>query len=208
MNIRPKLSAEEMRERILDVAVEHFRRIGYAKTAVADIANAMGMSPANVYRFFPSKRAINDALCARLMAQAEALLQSILSRPEPAATRLAALIVELHRHNKATLTQEHRLFDMVEVAMQENWPAIDAHCQRIVGHLARLIAEGIAAGEFRVVPVEDFALTAFEAVAKVMHPTMIAQNARFHDVDQEDQARRLAGLVLAALRPCLSQNDQ
>jgi hypothetical protein len=46
----------------------------------------------------------------------------------------------------------------------------------------------------------DFAETAFNATAKVFHPTMIAQCARFGD-DQEDQARRIANLILAALRP-------
>lgn len=47
-----------MRAHILEVAEEHFRHIGYHKTSVADIASQLGMSPANVYRFFPSRDAI------------------------------------------------------------------------------------------------------------------------------------------------------
>jgi AcrR family transcriptional regulator len=39
--------------------------MGYQKTAVADIARELGMSPANVYRFFPSKSAINEATRTR-----------------------------------------------------------------------------------------------------------------------------------------------
>lgn len=200
MNIRQRLSPEDMRERILVVAEEHFRRIGYAKTAVADIAAALGMSPANIYRFFPSKLAINDALCAKLMRETDALMEAIVARPEPASARLRALVVELHRHNKAKLTNEHRLFDMVEVAMEENWPAIEAHCECLVCQIAKLVQDGIDAGEFRTVNVQEFANTAFEAAAKAIHPTMIAQCARF-ETDQEDQARRLAGLILDALRP-------
>lgn len=200
MNIRQKLSAEDMRERILTVAEEHFRRIGYAKTAVADIAGAMGMSPANVYRFFPSKLAINNALCARIMQETDALMREIAGRPAPASERLISLVVELHRHNKAKLTDEHRLFDMVEVAMEENWPAIEQHCECVVCQIARIVSDGVASGEFRSVDVPEFAKTAFEAAAKAIHPTMIAQCARF-ETDQEDQARRIAGLILAALRP-------
>ena len=200
MNIRQKISADDMRERILVVAEKHFRRIGYAKTAVADIAQAMGMSPANVYRFFPSKLAINDALCAKVMRETDALISGIVERQAPASERLVALVVELHRHNKEKLTNEHRLFDMVEVAMEENWPAIEAHCESVVSQMARLVGEGMAAGEFRTVDPADFAETAFSATAKVFHPTMIAQSARCGD-DQEDQARRVAQLILAALRP-------
>jgi AcrR family transcriptional regulator len=36
---------DEVRARILDVAEEHFRRVGHRKTSVADIASELGMSP-------------------------------------------------------------------------------------------------------------------------------------------------------------------
>lgn len=198
MNIRQKLTPDDMRERIIVVAEEHFRRIGYSKTAVADIAAALGMSPANVYRFFPSKGAINDAICAKMMREVEALLQAIVAREASASTRLTMLFVELNRHNKATLTDEHRLHDMVEVAMAENWPAIDAHCRAVVGHIAAIVRAGVDSGEFRNVDPESFAETAFCAAAKIFHPTLIAHGA---DEDQQSLAERLAQLVLDALRP-------
>jgi AcrR family transcriptional regulator len=197
MNIRQKLSAEDMRERILVVAEEHFRRIGYAKTAVADIAAAMHMSPANVYRFFPSKLAINDAICGKLMAEIDRLMESICKRDEPAPSRLRMLFVELHRFNKTRLTDEHRLFDMVEVAMAESWPAIEAHCTSVAECIGHIIASGVARGEFRSVDVPSYAETVFNASAKIFHPTLIAQCA---DEDQIKQANDLADLVIASLR--------
>jgi len=42
-----------------------------AKTAVADIAAELAMSPANVYRFFPSKSAIVEAICQRCLSELE-----------------------------------------------------------------------------------------------------------------------------------------
>lgn len=198
MSVRQRLSADDMRERIVTVAEEQFRRVGYAKTAVADIAGALGMSPANVYRFFPSKLAINDAICGRIMREVEAMMGGIVARPAPASARLRALFIELNRHNKATLTHEHRLHDMVEVAMAENWPAVETHCESVVRHIAHIVADGVAAGEFRAVDVPHFAETAFYASAKIFHPTLIAHCA---DEDQTDQAERLAQLVIDALRP-------
>lgn len=198
MNIRHRLSAEATRERIIAVAEEHFRRVGYAKTAVADIAAALGMSPANIYRFFPSKSAINDAICAKMMHEVDDMAREILARPLPAPEKLRVFLLELHRHNKSTLTHEHRIHDMVEVAMAENWPAIEAHCDSMVGVLAQIIGEGIRSGHFRAVPLPEFAETAFEASAKIIHPTLIAHCA---DEDQEEQAGRLTDLILAALRP-------
>ena len=64
MNAQTKTKPDDTRARIIETAEALFRRLGFAKTAVADIAGELGMSPANVYRFFPSKNAIVEAICA------------------------------------------------------------------------------------------------------------------------------------------------
>jgi AcrR family transcriptional regulator len=201
MNIRQKITPEDMRERIVSVAEEHFRRVGYAKTAVADIAAALGMSPANVYRFFPSKSAINNAICQRMMAEVGQMIAGIAARDLPPPEKVTAFFAELHRYYRATLINEHRLHDMVEVAMAENWPSIEAHCQAMVMELAGIIAEGVANGAFRAVDPAEFAQTAFEAGAKVLHPTLIAQGLGCPSGQQDDQVARITALILAALRP-------
>lgn len=205
MSIRQKITPADTRERIVSVAEEHFRRIGYAKTTVADIATALGMSPANVYRFFASKGAINNAICMRCLTEVDRLVQDILAQDLPAPDKLKAILVGINRYYRETLMHEHRLHDMVEVAMAENWPAIDAHCQTIVGALAQVIAKGIEEGVFRAVEPLPFARTVLEASAKILHPTLIAQCAAQHDGDAagtlDDQVERITALILAALRP-------
>ena len=62
----------DTRERILVVAERLFRQIGYQKTTVADIAKELRMSPANVYRFFDSKKAIHEGVARGLMGEVEA----------------------------------------------------------------------------------------------------------------------------------------
>src|SRR6266704_3613257 len=59
----------DTRERILEVALRLFREIGYQKTTVADIAKVLRMSPANVYRFFDSKKAIHEGVARSLMGE-------------------------------------------------------------------------------------------------------------------------------------------
>ena len=59
----------DTRERILVVAERLFRQIGYQKTTVADIAKELRMSPANVYRFFDSKKAIHESVARDLMEE-------------------------------------------------------------------------------------------------------------------------------------------
>src|ERR1044072_1355462 len=87
------------RERILVVAERLFREMGYQKTTVADIARVMRMSPANVYRFFDSKKAIHEGVARSLMGEVEAAAQTIVARPGPASVRLRELITTVHRMN-------------------------------------------------------------------------------------------------------------
>ena len=61
--------AEDMPTRILDATVELVRRHGPAKTTVSDIARALSMSHANVYRHFASKDALFEAAAQRWLVQ-------------------------------------------------------------------------------------------------------------------------------------------
>ena len=71
MNPQAKTKPDDTKARIVEVAEALFRRLGYAKTAVADIAAELGMSPANVYRYFPSKNAIVEAICRHCLSDVE-----------------------------------------------------------------------------------------------------------------------------------------
>ena len=66
-----RTKSDDTRARIMEAAEALFRRLGYAKTAVVDIAAELGMSPANIYRFFPSKNAIVEAICQRCLTEVE-----------------------------------------------------------------------------------------------------------------------------------------
>lgn len=194
---RVRLTPGQTRTRILDVAEEQFRRIGYGKTAVADIARELGMSPANVYRFFPSKGAINEAICRRIMAEADAIVARVAADAgRGAAERLLAIALEHHAFNRAKLVNERRVFDMVEVAMVESWDAIMEHMQNVVGAIARVIADGVARGEFRPVDPVETAKTVKQALLCVMHPSLLAQ---CDPAETEDAARRIVTLVVDGL---------
>ena len=70
----------DTRERILVVAERLFRQIGYQKTTVADIAKELRMSPANVYRFFNSKKSIHEGVARTLMGEVEVEARRIAPR--------------------------------------------------------------------------------------------------------------------------------
>jgi Transcriptional regulator len=195
--IRLRTDPEEVRAAILEVAEEHFRRLGYQKTSVADIAAVLKMSPANVYRFFPSKAAIVGAICARVTGEIQALGLAIARSEGTVAERLERYLVEIHRHNRATLMNDQRLHDMVGVAMEENWEAIEAHIAAMRAIVTDLIREGIASGEFAEDDADLLGHVVKSSFVMFLHPRMIEQCC---DVDVEPVARKLVQVLVNGLK--------
>jgi len=162
-------------ERILVTAERLFRQIGYNKTTVADIARELRMSPANVYRFFDSKKSIHAAVARSLMGGVEVAAQAIAARSGPAASRLRELISTVHHMNSERYVGDAKLHEMVALAMEENWDVCVAHMQLITETVGRVIADGVMSGEFEAPDVPLAAMCTCTAMMRFFHPQMIAQ---------------------------------
>ena len=165
----------DTRERILVVAERLFREIGYQKTTVADIAKALRMSPANVYRFFDSKKSIHQAVARLLMGEVEEAAQAIAARPGPAVGRLRELLSTIHHMNSERYVGDSKLHEMVAIAMEENWDVCDAHIQLIGKIIGSVIDDGVISGEFEVADVPLAATCICMAMMRFFHPQMISQ---------------------------------
>lgn len=165
----------DTRERILVVAERLFREIGYQKTTVADIAKVLRMSPANVYRFFDSKKAIHQAVARGLMGEVEEAAQTIAARRGPAVDRLRKLLSTIHHMNSERYVGDAKLHEMVAIAMEENWDVCNAHIQLIGEIIGAVIGQGVASGEFEVADVPLAATCTCMAMMRFFHPQMIAQ---------------------------------
>lgn len=183
--------------RILDEAERLFRHYGFTKTTVADIARELGMSPANVYRFFASKSAIHEALAERMITSYEVMLQEISRRPIPAADRLRAFVLAQHHATVTQMMDETKVHEMVLVALDEHWSTIDRHLRRMTQILERIIAEGIEAGEFAEQDAARAARCFKAATISVCHPTVVAQCRAVPDAAEPAE---LAEFALRALR--------
>ena len=165
------------RERILVVAERLFRQIGYQKTTVADIAKELRMSPANVYRFFDSKKSIHEGVARGLMGEVEIAAQTIASQRGSAAARLRELMKTVHRMNSERYVGDSKLHEMVAIAMEEDWEVCNAHIMLITQIMGSVIAQGMAAGEFEIDDLEQAALCCCTGMIRYFHPQMIAQCA-------------------------------
>lgn len=163
---------------ILATAEKLFRDIGYLKTTVADIAKALKMSPANVYRFFDSKKAIHEGVARRLMSEVESAAEDIAAKDAPAVERLRELLATVSRMNAERFVGDAKIHEMVAIAMEESWNVCETHIQHIVVTIGEVIADGAKAGQFKVTNIEIASKIVCAAMLRFFHPQMIEQSAR------------------------------
>lgn len=188
----------ERREQILKAADEHFRRYGYNKTTVADLAKAIGLSTAYIYKFFDSKQAIGEAVCSEALGQISAELRKVAQEPRPAADRLRLIYQRLASLSKEFLFHERKLHDLAANACAEHWQAIDNHQAAILVILRDVILQGRESGEFeKKTPVDEGCRAIMQTLEPFWKPIFLEQN--FDEL--EERALAVANLVLRSLAP-------
>lgn len=166
---------------IIESAESLFRQVGYTKTTVTDIAKALGMSQANIYRYFPSKASINEAICNRLVHSIEYQCWESLVKDGSSTERLKRFILEYHKAVKNNIIHEKCLYDMVAVAMNEHWEVIQGHSNRIRDLLRIIIEQGISSGEFRKVDSVKMAEAVHNSLAVFIYPLLLE-----HEINDEE----------------------
>jgi AcrR family transcriptional regulator len=200
MNPQVKTKPEDTKARIVEAAEALFRQIGFAKTTVADIAAELGMSPANVYRFFTSKGAIVEAICKRCLSEVEEKAWKVARSTASAAERMERLILEILAYHKENFVSEQRVNELVVAAIEASWDAIRAHKQSMQNVTELILRDGIAAGEFEAVEPRETAELIMRSVVAFTHPLLIGQCVEEGE-DVEAEARASIRFLLRAITP-------
>jgi AcrR family transcriptional regulator len=198
MNAQLKTKPDDTRERIIETADAMFRRLGFAKTAVADIAAELRMSPANVYRFFSSKNAIVEAICQRCLSELDDKAWAVGRSRASASVRMEKLFLEILNYHRENLITEKRVHDIVLVAMENNWDAIRAHTEVIRTIIELIVRDGIESGEFEGVDPREASLVIKRSMLMFCHPLMVAECLE-DDHDLEAEARESVRFLLRAI---------
>ncbi len=188
----------ERREQIIAAADEHFRHYGYEKTTVADLAKAIGLSKAYVYKFFESKQAIGEAICSMCLSEIADAAQLIADERKPATDRLRRIFKTIAHKSGDLLFHDRKIHDLAVTAISENWGSTHRYADRILAILKSVLRDGREAGEFeRKTPLDDTARAILLALETVKHPMVL-----MHKLDTLDEdATLLADLVLRSLAP-------
>jgi AcrR family transcriptional regulator len=185
------------REQILEAAEDVLRRFGPAKATVVDVARALRVSHGSVYRHFPSKTALREAVAETWLERAHTPLPAVTVAERPPPQRLREWLSALFATKRAKALDDPELFATYTALVGESSTVIAAHVSGLVAQLATIIGDGVATGDFGVTDVDRAARAVFAATARFHDPVHAAEWA---DPATGDAFDAVCDLVLAGLR--------
>jgi AcrR family transcriptional regulator len=118
---------DSVHAQIIDAAAKRFSHFGYAKTTMAEIATDCEMSPGNLYRFFPGKLDIAEAIATKdYEGHLEYLRKLAIAPNRNSRERLHDLLFAELRRTYHKLEKDPRVLEMARVIGEErpqfaNW---------------------------------------------------------------------------------------
>lgn len=188
----------DVRDQVVAAATEHFSRYGYEKTTVSDLAKAIGFSKAYVYKFFESKQAIGEMICANCLRQIEDEIRAAVDEADRPPEKLRRMFKTMVEASLRLLFQDRKLYEIAASAASERWQAALAYEARIQALLQEIVQEGRQSGDFeRKTPLDETTAAIYLVMRPYLNPLLLQ-----HSFDYADEApARLSSLILRSLSP-------
>ncbi|CAN7411842.1 TetR/AcrR family transcriptional regulator [Pseudomonas sp. GL-B-26] len=189
----------DIRDQIVAAANEHFSQYGYAKTTVSDLAKAIGFSKAYIYKFFDSKQAIGEAICANCLAEIVAAVAQAINVEDLSPTeRFRRLVKTVIATGVNLFFNDRKLYDIAAFAASESWPSTQAYDAQIKGFVLQIVREGREIGEFeRKTPLDETVESIHLALRPFVNPLLLQYNLDF----VEEAPTLTSNLILRSLMP-------
>jgi AcrR family transcriptional regulator len=183
-------------EQILDVTEDVLRRFGLAKATVVDVARALDVSHGSVYRHFPSKASLRQAVAKRWLDRANAPLAKIAEGAGPASARLERWLRTMLAIKHKKLGDDPEMFATYLALAQEACVVVKAHKERMIDQIAHILSDGVKQGAFEVADIKATARAVFEATVRYHHP---AHSEEWNDPALPARIDALLALLLRGL---------
>jgi len=187
-----------VRDQIVEAANQHFSRFGYEKTTVSDLAKSIGFSKAYIYKFFDSKQAIGEAICAKALSAMVGTVEEAVAGATTPTEKLRRMFKVLVATGVTLFFNDRKLYEVAAHGAGEGWPSARAYTQRIRQILMEIVREGRESAEFeRKTPLDETVHAIYLIMLPYVNPLLLQHNL---DVAEEAPAQ-LSNLVLRSLAP-------
>jgi len=188
-------------EQVLAAAEEVLRRVCPAKATVVDVARALGVSHASVYKHFPSKAALRDTVVQIWMDRVTDPLQVIADEEGPAAPRLYRWLLALINTKRRLASDDPEMFATYCGLASEAREVVGEHVKHLGGQITQIIGAGVQRGEFHSHDPAATGRAVLAATARFHHP---AHASEWSDPDTDASFEEVWTLVLCGIQSSLT----
>jgi len=192
-------SSEPTDARILEFAAEYIRRHGLERTTVVAIAREAAMSHGNVYRYFPSKEALVDAVTHQWLKPIESGLRDICDGPDPAFDKLERILSAVHRAYRNKLEADPKIFELFIEASIRGRGVARKHRLKLQSEVRSVLEDGMASGAFPAHDIRRALALVFDVSHRFLSPPAIRVDGEVTRAQIDGRFER----VLRALRRTL-----
>jgi AcrR family transcriptional regulator len=171
----PRAESRLTRDRILATAEDVIRRFGPAKATVVDVARALGVSHAAVYRHVATKAEMRDLVVGRWAEATMPPLRAIAALSCPAPQRLRQFVDALIAVKRRRATEDPELFAAYRTLAADAKSVVAAHVNELVELAAIVIRSGVDEGSFRTIDPLAAGRAVLVATSRFHHPAHAAE---------------------------------
>jgi AcrR family transcriptional regulator len=171
----PPTDAPLTLDRIVAAAEDVVRRYGPAKATVVDVARALGVSHAAVYRHVATKAELRDLVVGRWAEATMPPLRAIAAEPGPAPQRLRRLFDALIAVKRGRATDDPELFAAYRALTAGAQAIVTVHVDELIALAAAIVRSGIDDGTFRAVDAVAASRAILFATSRFHHPAHAAE---------------------------------
>jgi AcrR family transcriptional regulator len=186
-----------VRDNIVDAAGARYRVFGFRKTNMAEVAADVGMSTANLYRYFLNKQDLAAACAGRYMDERITALSQAIDIPEGTAMdRLGAYLQRMLEYTYQTASNQPTINELVDIVAEERPDIARAKHKLEQQLLEAIIVDGNASEELKVPDPAPAARAIHSAIAVTRVPLF----TNFYSLSElKEFARQLLQILMNGL---------
>jgi AcrR family transcriptional regulator len=128
------------------------------------------VSHGSVYRHFPSKASLREAVAKRWLDRVSAPLGEIARETGPALERLERWLRALWTAKQKKVYDDPEMFQTYLTLAREACAVVKAHKEGLIEQVAAIIADGVEQGVFEARDVKASARAIYDATIRYHHP--------------------------------------
>jgi len=190
---------ENIRTRILDAAHSRFRFYGPGKTTMSEIASDIGMSAANLYRYFKNKHELAEECAWRLLHAQQEQLRNVIQQPSiTAALRLQEFMLAVLQQTYERSEKEPKFEELTEYVNSQGSNLMLRKMKMELSLINDLLSQGKASGEFFV---SDTVMTAQAIYVVIVFFEAPKITVLYSKQQLEEMVQHTSELLLRGLLP-------